>query len=402
MAQEFDFLVIGGGSGGLGAARRAASYGARVALFESGRLGGTCVNVGCVPKKVMFNAATLRDNMHEAENYGFEISEASVPRLDYGVLKAKRDAYVTRLNGIYERNLAKDNVTLVRGHAAFQSAHEVVCNGTVFKAPHILVACGGRPLLPNIEGKEHIHTSDDFFNSLEQLPKKTAVIGAGYIAVEMAGVMQALGSQNGDVVGPFDYVLAAIGRGPVSPSLRLDVTGVKTDARGFIRSDEWEQTNVDGVYALGDVNGKVELTPIAIRAGRKLADRLFGDQADAKCDYTDVPTVIFSHPPIATVGLSEAEARDKFGSESVKVYRSRFVNMFYSMQSVPELKPRTTMKLICEGPQEKVVGLHIIGLGSDEMLQGFGVAIKMGATKADFDSCVAIHPTASEELVTMR
>lgn len=452
--RQFDFLVIGGGSGGLASARRAASYGAKVALFESGRLGGTCVNVGCVPKKVMWAAATLNESMHDASGYG--ISGGDKTSFDWATLKTNRDTYIKRLNGIYQRNLDKDNVTVIPHHAQFVDGNpkQIQAGDEVFEAPHVLIACGGAPAVPEIPGKEHIATSDDFFNKLDVLPKKAAIVGAGYIAVELAGVLNALGSdtsllirhemplrqfdhmlqeelkagmidagvrveestnvtaiekqQDGSftlktkenrTLEGFDYVIYAIGRGPLSHKLNIDTVGIETNKRGHVLSNEFEETNVNGVYALGDVNGKVELTPVAIAAGRKLSDRLFGGKSGAKMDYETIPTVVFSHPVIGTCGLSEQEAVDKYGADQITFYRSKFTNMYHA---VTERKTKTAFKIVCQGPQEKVVGLHLFGIGSDEILQGFGVAMKMGATKADFDSVVAIHPSSAEEVVTMK
>lgn len=432
----------------MGAGRRAAMYGASVAIVEAGPLGGTCVNVGCVPKKVMWNTASMNEALHDASDYGFDVK---VGKFDWPALKKKRDAYIERLNGIYDRNLAKDKVTLIRGFAKFTGPKTIEVNGVKYSGDHVLVAVGGEPVPSAIPGGEHLIDSNGFFD-LEEQPKRVALIGAGYIAVELAGVFHALGTETslivrgkhalrrfdsiiaeglfeemqsaglnvvantvvkevkkeenglfaiteaGDVLGPFDQILNSIGRRPRT-DMGLENTGAKTDAKGYIQVDEFQNTTVEGLYALGDVCGKAELTPVAIAAGRKLAARLFRGEADSKLDYTNIPTVIFSHPPIGTIGLAEHEAREKFGDENVKVYKSTFTNMYHAMT---ERKTKTRMKLVCSGPEEKVVGLHMIGIGCDEMLQGFGVAIKMGATKKDFDSCVAIHPTASEEIVTMR
>jgi len=450
---SFDLLVIGGGSGGLGAARRATSYGAKVALFEAGRLGGTCVNVGCVPKKVMWNAAHVADTIrHDAKDYMFDVAEIS--NFDFRKFKQKRDDYVKRLNGIYANNLDKDKVEYIPEFASFSDEKTLVAGDVHYTAPHILIATGGAPKVQNIPGKEYLATSDDFFNKLDYLPKRAAIIGAGYIAVELSQMLRSLGSdvsiftrheyplrrfddliytsvkssmedQGVDVVSDttikevvkndddtltlidaagkkyegYDYALTAIGRGPLSSKLNLDKIGVKVDRRGHVESDEYEQTNVKGIYSLGDVNGKVELTPVAIAAGRALADRLFGGFKERKMDYVNVPSVIFSHPPCASIGMSELEVRNQFKDDEVKVYTSKFTNMYYSMTTH---KPKTYMKVICVGKEEKILGIHMTGLGVDEMMQGFGVAVKMGATKADLDSCCAIHPTASEELVTMR
>jgi len=451
-AEKFDFLVIGGGSGGLGAARRAGAHGAKVAIFENDRLGGTCVNVGCVPKKVMFNTAHVAETLKDAEGYCF--TGLGEWKFDMAALKKKRDAYVERLNAIYARNIEKDEVHLVRGTAKFKDANTIISNGKEYTAPHILIACGGAPSIPDIPGKEYIATSDDFFNKLDTLPKKAAVVGAGYIAVELGHVLQMLGvnvslffrnksllrtfdedlqvgaltelghagvtlmgektieridkdgensftltDQTGEKHEGFDYVLYAVGRGPVTSVLNVDDVGIDMDKKGYIHSNDFEETNVKGIYSLGDVNGKIELTPVAIRAGRCLADRLFAGKTDAKMDYVNVPSVVFLDPPIGSVGMTEEEANKAYVGEKISIYRTRFRNMYYT---IPDRNSMTMFKLICVGENEKVVGMHLHGLGSDEMLQGFGVAIKMGATKEDIDSVVAIHPTASEEIVTMK
>jgi len=448
--QQFDLLVIGGGSGGLAAAQRAVEYGARVALFEPARLGGTCVNVGCVPKKVMWNAAEMAAALEHAPHYGFDVRTGGH---DWAKLKRGRDAYVLRLNGIYERNLAKKNITTVRAAARLRGANELVdANGEVYRAAHIVLATGGRPKLPPVPGAELGMTSDGFFE-LEQLPRRVAVVGSGYIAVELAGVLSALGSEvvlcirhdallrhfdallgekllaamrssgievvttmntravtrDGDLLtleaadgrkfDGFDTVLWAIGRIPNVAELGIESAGVKLTAEGYIAVDRFQNTTAPGVYAVGDVTGQAELTPVAIAAGRRLADRVFGGMTDRHLDYDVIPTVVFSHPPIGTVGLSEQQARERYPGETIKMYKSEFVSMFYALQ---EKKPQTAMKLVCVGPDERVVGCHVIGLGADEMIQGFGVAVTMGARKRDFDDTIAIHPTSAEELVTRR
>ncbi|KAJ2456353.1 Glutathione reductase [Coemansia sp. RSA 2336] len=460
ISRLFDFIVIGGGSGGMACARRAASYGAKVAVIEDrGRLGGTCVNVGCVPKKVMFNGASIMEAIEDAKHYGISVEK---PVFDWGVLKHARDEYVKRLNGIYERNLDKEKVEYVAGTASFLSNTEVKVNDDVLKASHILIATGGHPMIPKIEGAEHGIDSDRFFE-LEVQPKKVAVVGSGYIGIELAGIFHALGTDvtvftrtehilrhHDSIIGDtmlaemkrqgikfehnssvqalkrlsaaelplelswstagssstssstYDCVLWAIGRHPSTQALNLQkVPGVKLNRTGHIVADEYQNTGERGVYSLGDVFGKSELTPVAIAAGRRLADRLFGGErfAQSKLDYVNIPTVIFGHPTAGTVGLTEEQAKEKHGADDIKVYQTRFTNMF---NALTPYKPPTAMKLVVAGPEEKVVGLHIIGRGCDEMLQGFGVAVKMGATKRDFDNCVAIHPTSSEELVTMR
>ncbi len=452
--KKYDYIVIGGGSGGIASARRAASYGAKVLVIESGELGGTCVNVGCVPKKVMWNAAHLNEGITLARDYGFEIggSEDRVIGFNWPLLKKKRDAYIQRLNDIYERNLGNSNVDIVRAYGAFVAPDTIEAGGEQFTAPHILIATGGQPWVPEVTGAELGISSDGFFE-LEDLPARTLVIGAGYIATELAGVLNGLGSQvtmllrkfhllrtfdsclsegvmkvmtaagvdiqtciqlsglhrcadgsiealqsDGAHFGHYDAVIWAIGRLPNTASLGLDHVGVDTDQGGYISTDEYQNTVVKGVYAVGDVTGRAQLTPVAIAAGRRLADRLFDGKVNAKVDYSLIPTVVFSHPPIGTIGLTEQQAIDQYGAADLKIYRSEFTNMLYA---VSEHKSPTIMKLICQGENQKVVGLHIVGEGADEMLQGFAVAIKMGATKADFDQTIAIHPTASEELVTM-
>eukprot|EP00538_Stauroneis_constricta_P013111 CAMPEP_0119548234 /NCGR_PEP_ID=MMETSP1352-20130426/2188_1 /TAXON_ID=265584 /ORGANISM="Stauroneis constricta, Strain CCMP1120" /LENGTH=576 /DNA_ID=CAMNT_0007593435 /DNA_START=377 /DNA_END=2107 /DNA_ORIENTATION=+ len=461
---DFDYFVIGAGSGGIASARRAATYGAKVAVAEKERLGGTCVNVGCVPKKVMWNAASIAETLHDMHHYGFQHTVDSIS-FDWAIIKKSRDKYIERLNGIYDRNLENSSVTKVLGTAALgDDANTVVVTDSsgetqTYTAKNILLATGGRPVFPEGEGiKEHSISSDGFFE-LEHLPTKAVVVGAGYIAVELAGVLQALGTdtklvvrkesalrsfdeilkttldaemqrqgieifrntdgitkitekdglktvhlKNGETIEDADVVLMAPGREPLVESLNLQGLGVEQKEGGYIKVNDYSETNVDGVFALGDVIGEVELTPTAIAAGRRLADRLFGPEQykDAKVSYDLVPTVVFSHPPIGTIGLSEDEAVAKYGEDNVKIYRSKFANLYYGPWQVEaDDKPKTAMKLICAGEEEMVVGLHVIGMGADEMLQGFGIAMKMGATKADFDSTVAIHPTASEEFVTM-
>ncbi|CAJ0754126.1 1555_t:CDS:10 [Entrophospora sp. SA101] len=461
--KKYDYLVIGGGSGGLASARRAGQYGAKVGLIESsGRLGGTCVNVGCVPKKIMFNTAMIAEALHDAKQYGFDLN--SVPKFNWNYLKQKRDAYIQRLNGIYERNLLKDNVDYIHGKASFISKNvvRVVNQGNVMEveAKKILIATGGYPHVPvdTIPGAELGITSDGFF-SLEEQPNKVLVVGTGYIGVELAGVFNALGTnttlvtrsgeilrtfdpiikdvlleqtksegirllthshvhsvsrdnpgsslkvklsskETNETTEEFDVILWAIGRKPHIEGLNLDHIGIKLNEKGYIYTDEYQNTVVEDIYALGDVCGVAQLTPVAIGAGRRLSDRLFGPSkfAKAKLDYNNIPTVVF-HGTCGAVGLTEPEARNKYGEENVKTYTSKFVNLYNSMT---KHKPATAYKLVVVGEEEKVVGVHIVGRDSAEILQGFSVAVKMGATKEDFDSTVAIHPTAAEELVTMR
>jgi len=445
---KFDLLVIGGGSGGIAHARRAAEYGARVAVMEYGPLGGTCVNVGCVPKKIMWYTASHMHHFAHAADYGFNVA---VDGHDWAALKSRRDAYVKRLNGIYASNLDNSGVNYVVGAAHFVDAHTVAIGDEHYQADRIVIATGGRPSVPDIPGAEYGITSDGFFE-LEERPERVLVAGSGYIAVELAGVFSGLGSQvqvvirkdsvirgfdtmlgeqlleamekdgievetrvipasiektedglvlhaeDGRSFGPADAVLWAIGRAPNVAGLELDNAGVASDESGFIATDKFQQTNVEHIFAIGDVTGRDALTPVAIAAGRRLADRLFGGMQGRHLDYDLIPTVIFSHPPIGTVGMSEDAARAAFG-EAVKVYTSGFTPMYYALG---ERKQRSVMKLITTGADEKIVGCHVIGDGADEMLQGFAVAIRMGATKADFDDTVAIHPTNAEEFVTMR
>jgi glutathione reductase (NADPH) len=448
-SREYDLFVIGGGSGGLAAAQRAAEYGARVALAEFAPLGGTCVNVGCVPKKLMWNAASIAHAIGDAPGYGFSVSSGEH---DWAGLKSRRDAYIARLNGIYEGNLGKRGVTLVQGRASLAGADRVHVDGEEYHARRIILATGGRPDVPRIEGAELGITSDGFFE-LESRPERVLIVGSGYVAVELGGVFRSLGSEvtiavrrdgvlrdfdpmlrdalmdqmrrdgvvietavvptaacrsetgglellatDGRRLGGFDLLLWAVGRVPNTEGLALDNAGVRTDADGFIPVDEWQDTNVGNIHAIGDVTGRVALTPVAIAAGRRLSDRLFGGMTERKLDYANIPTVIFSHPPIGTVGLSEPAAHALHG-DAVRIYEGRFVPMFHALT---DRKVPAAVKLVTVGEDERIVGCHVIGHGADEMLQGFAVALRMGARKRDFDDTVAIHPTTAEELVTLR
>ena len=418
----------------------------------------------CVPKKVTWNAAAIAETLHEAKTYGFSI-EQTAP-FDWTTFKHKRDAYVKRLNGIYAKNLDKDKVEWLHGRAHLLSKNEVevvLDDGSkeTIRAKKILLATGGHPNIPKVPGAELGITSDGFFE-LETRPKKVGLVGAGYIAVEMAGMFHHLGSEthlfirhdsflrtfdpmvqekimeeyekqgiiihrkssqsklekhpskNGwlnmtysddkakDAIIELDCLLWAIGRSPEVEDLGLDKAGVKQDHRGQIIADGYQNTNIDNIYSLGDVCGRVELTPVAIAAGRQLANRLFGGEKykDAKLDYNNIPSMVFAHPEVGSIGMTEPAAREKYG-DKVKVYQTSFTAMYYAMMK-PDDKGPTAYKLICVGEGEKIVGLHLLGAGSSEMLQGFGVAIKMGAKKSDFDNCVAIHPTSAEELVTLK
>ena len=472
---HYHLLVIGSGSGGIAMARRAAYHSKllgsslKIGVIErdiARMCGGTCVNVGCVGKKVMWTAASIADSIHHVSgHYGFRFDSA-VPKLDFAKLVQARETYIERLRGIYKNNLRDSGIDLIPGFASFDgeaggSKKLKVADadtGTTkqFTADHVVIACGSRPTIPDgMEGAEHCIDSDGFFK-LEALPKSVVVVGAGYIAVELAGVLNALGSrttlcvrgekplrsfdsiisdelmvqmkQHGITVETgfmpesvdavdgtgekvlqakdgrqvhAECVILAVGRSSEDYLSNMNVPrSILTEHGRHVAVDEYQNTKVPGVYAVGDVVGNAELTPVAIAAGRRLSDRLFGGLAGAKISYENIPTVVFSHPPIGTIGLTEESARAQH--EQVRVYTSGFDNSLYGILPVNgPPKPKTRMKLVCTGPEEIVVGLHVIGEGADEMLQGFGVAMKMKATKADFDNCVAIHPTAAEEFVTM-
>lgn len=450
MSKHYDLIAIGAGSGGLSVTERAAHYGARCAVVETDRLGGTCVNRGCVPKKVMWYAASLAHAVEDARGYGFA---ASLEGHDWAQLKTVRDGFVSHLNDAFHTYLADSNVELIRGFARFVDAHTLEVGGERYSADHIIITCGSRPFVPEIPGAELGITSDGFFE-LSERPQRVAVAGGGYVAVELAGVLRAMGSevilmlradedfltnfddmlreglmeqmqadgidilrntqlmsvvrepdsrlticyQHGMCLSDYDALIWATGRVPAIDSLNLQAAGIETAANGTIRTDEFQNTNVPGVYAIGDVTGRTPLTPVAIAAGRRLARRLFGGEPQCKLEYENIPSVIFSHPTIGTVGLTEAQARDLHG-EAVKIYQTRFTPMYHAFTT---RKTHVAMKLVTVGAKEKVVGCHILGAGADEMLQGFAVAIKMGATKQDLDNTVAIHPSIAEELVTMK
>lgn len=449
MATHFDLISIGGGSGGLSAAERAARYGARCAVVETTALGGTCVNAGCVPKKVMWNTANLAAALEHAQDYGFELD---VKRFNWPRLVVKRENYIGGINDWYETYLDDSGIQHIEGFARFKDARTLDVDGEEYTADHIVIAPGSTPILPDIPGAELGISSDGFFE-LDRQPRSVAIVGGGYIGVELAGVLHALGSEvtmllrsskdflpgfesmlretlmeemidsgisihanttltrveqldeglclhanNGQELSGYDCLVWAVGRRPLTAELNLAAAGVQRDAQGYIPVDDFQNTNVPGIYAVGDVTGRVPLTPVAIAAARRLADRLFNGQSERRLEYSNIPSVVFSHPPIATIGLTEDEAREQHG-DAVKTYQSRFTPMYYSFT---RHKPKTAMKLVCVGAREKIVGCHIIGQGADEMLQGFAVAIRMGATKRDFDDTVAIHPSSAEELVTMR
>ena len=449
MNTKYDLIAIGGGSGGLSVAERAALYGKKCAVIEPYPLGGTCVNKGCVPKKIMWNAAHLSHMVTVASDYGFNVEQQG---LDWQTLINKRQDYIHGINNWYINYLQDSNIDHIKGFAKFVDKNTVEVNGKHYTAEHIAISVGGEPVVPDIPGAEYGITSDGFFE-LPALPKRTVVIGAGYIAVELAGLLNELGSEvtmllrkqhilsrfdtllrdtlteemlnaginilscihlqeikknedgslqligaSGIQIANVDAVIWAVGRRPLTDKINLTAAGLETDENGYIPCDEYQNTQQENIFALGDITGRAQLTPVAIAAGRRLADRLYNNQTERKVDYSIIPTVVFSHPAIGTVGLTEEEARALHG-DAVKIYQSSFTPMFYAPSRHTQ---KTAMKLVCVGANEKIIGCHIIGLGADEMLQGFAVAIRMGATKKDFDDTIAIHPTSAEELVTMR
>lgn len=447
--KHYDYLAIGGGSGGIASINRAASYGKKCAIIEAKALGGTCVNVGCVPKKIMWHGAQIAEALKlYAPDYGFDIT---VNHFNWKTLIKNREAYIDRIHQSYDRVLSNNNIDVIKGWATFIDNKTVFVDGEKITADHILIATGGHAIIPDIPGAEHGLTSDGFF-ALTAQPKRVAIVGAGYIAVEIAGVLNALGSEthlftrkqmplrcfdtmlsetlvdvmqqdgihfhsnsvsksvtkhhdgaltleleNGEKY-TVDALIWAIGRAPETRKLNIQAAGVHINEKGYIPVDHYQNTNVPGIYAVGDNTGAVELTPVAVAAGRRLSERLFNNKPDEHLDYSNIPTVVFTHPPIGTIGLSEHEAREKYGDD-VKIYSSSFTAMY---TAVTQHRQPCKMKLVCVGKDEKIVGLHGIGFGMDEILQGFAVAIKMGATKKDFDNTIAIHPTAAEEFVTMR
>ncbi|MEW6444736.1 MAG: glutathione-disulfide reductase [Pseudomonadota bacterium] len=447
--RTYDLIALGGGSGGLAAAERAAQLGKRVLVVEPYGLGGTCVNLGCVPKKVMWYGAQIAHAIHNAEGFGFDVE---LKGFSWRKLVEGRRAYIKMIGDWWEGYATKDlGIERVRGHGRFINASTIEVSGELYTAPHIVVSTGGRPFVPPVAGAELGITSDGFF-ALDEQPRRVAILGGGYIGVEIAGLMRALGSdvtladiaprilmpfdpmlsetlQNhmrdegiklrlpfrsaglrktddgividgaeGEALGPFDAVIWAAGRKPNTDAIGLDAAGVEVQPNGFVLTDSFQNTNVPGIYAIGDITGRMALTPVAVAAARRLVMRLFAGQAESRLDYDNIPSVVFSHPPIGTVGMTEAQAREQYGS-AVTVYQTEFTPMKYALAAH---KAPTAMKLVCAGVGEKVVGVHIIGDGADEMLQGFGVAVKAGLTKADFDNTIAIHPTSSEELVTLK
>jgi len=436
-------IAIGAGSGGLSAVERASEYGKKCAIIEMKTIGGTCVNVGCVPKKVMWYAANTASTINNASGFGFEVGSVD---FSWKKLKKGRDNYINGITTWYDGHLQSLGIDYIKGFGRLIDNNTVSVNDQQITADHIVLSPGSTPFVPNIEGGEFGITSDGFFE-LTDLPKKVAIVGGGFIAVELAGMLNALGSDvtliirsdnllngfdamvvdtltkeyqkqgitivtntsiskldsNGNIHGNngvlegFNEIIWAMGRSPMTSDIGLETIGLTTDNKGFLQTDKYQQTNIKKIYALGDATGRAALTPVAIAAGRRLSDRLFNGMSDRHLNYDNIPSVVFSHPPIGTVGLSEKEAREKF--KDIKIYQSSFTPM---ADALLEHQTQTALKLICTGDDEKVIGCHIIGEGADEMLQGFAVAIKMGATKSQLDDTVAIHPTSSEELVTLR
>lgn len=441
---DFDLFVIGGGSGGVRAARMAAGRGARVALAERSAMGGTCVNLGCIPKKLYSYAAHYHESFIESRGFGWHLD--GTPTLDWPTLKRNRAQRITHLNGVYETLLAKTRI--FRGSASLVDAHTVLVNGERVTAKSILVATGGWPALPEIEGREHVITSNEMFD-LDPFPQRLLVIGGGYIACEFACIFNGLGSRvtqlyrglqvlrgfdddirdflaaevkktgvdlrcnvqlraitrtasglcatlsSGESI-EVDQVLYAIGRVPNVKGLGLEALGVKQDEQGAIIVNEHYQSSVPSIYALGDVIDRVQLTPVAIAEAMTLVDHLFGS-GTRTMSYEYIPTAVFTHPSIGTVGYTESEARQKFGK--LRIYRTQFTPLKHSLSGSSE---RTMMKLVVDDQSDRVVGVHMVGPDAGEIVQGFAVALKAGATKAIFDSTVGIHPTAAEEFVTMR
>ena len=443
MRKHYDMIAIGAGSGGLSAVERASEYGKKCAVVEVNLVGGTCVNVGCVPKKVMWFAANAAQTIKNSNGFGFDIS---INDFSWIKLKDGRENYINGINEWYDGYLEKLGIDYFHGFGKLIDKNTISVNGENLTADTIVLSPGGEPSVPKIEGAKYGITSDGFFE-LNELPKRVAVVGGGYIGVELAGVLNSLGSEvslfvrsqkllngfdeliqsslendyrehgikiefgtsidkiskdktlhtnKGDFSG-YEQIIWTVGRDPLTQHLGLENAGVKTDQRGFILTNKFQKTNIGNIYALGDATGRAPLTPVAIAAGRRLSDRLYNNMKNRRLSYENIPTVVFTHPPIGTIGMTEEEARKKF--KNVKVYQSQFTPM---ADALSDHKTTTALKLVCVNNNEKVVGCHIMGHGADEMLQGFAVAIKMGATKKQFDDTVAIHPTSAEELVTMR
>ena len=444
--QDFDFLVIGGGSGGVRASRVAASLGARVAVVESAQLGGTCVNVGCIPKKLLSHAAHFSQLAEEAKGFGWQLGK---PQFDWPTLIANKDREITRLNGVYAKMLAGAGVSVIQGRATLSGPNSVLVNGQTLNARHILIATGGTPSLPDIPGVEHAISSNEAFH-LKELPRRVVVVGGGYIAVEFASIFHGLGAEttllhrSQQLLRGFDAdlglhlaqemarqgvamrwreeiqaiekqadglhlqlksgeqlvvdcVMYATGRVPLTVGLGLEAAGVKTNDKGAIEVDSHFTTHVPSIHAVGDVIDRMALTPVALAEGTVVAHHLFGQGGKSAPDYELVPTAVFSHPQVGTVGLSEEAARQRFGA--VQIFQSSFRPLSNRMGDEPE---NVFLKLIVSKTDQRVRGVHMVGEGAGELMQGFAVALQCGATKQQFDATIGIHPTVAEELVTMR
>ena len=446
--EQVDVIVIGAGSGGLAAALRAARHGARVAMFEAGALGGTCVNVGCVPKKVMWHTAELAGQLQQAAAVGFDVPAKAA--LDWPTLLARRSHYIAAIHASYQRSLADSGVELIGQRAHLVAADTVeAADGRRLRAKHIVLATGARPHVPDIPGRELGKVSDDFFQ-LTHAPQRVAILGGGYIAVELSGVLQALGSHvsvlvrgqrllepfdeqiaeraaahlqahgvevrlrcpvsglrrkgeagivvDGDDSGNvYDAVFFATGRRPNTQGLGLEAVGVETDDGGAVVVDAQQRTGVPGLYAVGDITAQPALTPVAVSTARRLMDHLIGGQSYRALDEEQVPSVVFAHPPLGMVGLTERAARERF--EQVEVFTSEFRPM---LAAITGATTRSLFKVVCAGAEQRVVGIHLIGHGSDEILQGFALALSLGVTRAQLLDAVPIHPTSAEEVLFAR
>lgn len=448
---DYDLFVIGAGSGGVRASRIAAGHGARVAVAEEGPLGGTCVNVGCVPKKLFSYGAHYRHDFSDAVKYGWVLGD-DAPKVDWGVLIANKNAEIERLNGVYGRMLDKAGVTLLRGTAKFVDAHTVEVDGRRVTAATILIAVGGTPFVPPIPGSEHVITSNEAFY-LPSLPRRVLLVGGGYISVEFANVFHGYGAEvtqayrgdlflrgfdadvrthladqmrergidvrfNTDVEavaknddGTFtatwkgggtltvDLVMYATGRHPMTDKLNVDAAGVKRGKGGCVPVDEWSRTNVEHIYAVGDVTDRMALTPVALGEGHCFADTVYGGRPRSP-KYDNIPTAVFSHPAIGTVGMTEAEAVAEYGADGVDVFKSAFTPLRHTLTG--RKGEREFMKLLVRRADDVVVGVHLVQEAAGEMIQLAGVAVKAGATKAVFDATIGVHPTSAEEIVTLR
>jgi glutathione reductase (NADPH) len=454
-ANHYDMITLGGGSGGLFTALKAKQYGKKVAVIDNYRLGGRCVHAGCIPKKVIYHATMIKEDMELGPQYGVTFDNT---RIDWLKIKEVRDNYTLSMHVDYVNMCQQAGVEFISGKGKFLGKDEIeVTESNTGKtkrmtADHIVISTGSRPLMPKfIEGIDHCINTDSFFN-LTEVPNRIFVIGGGYIGTEIACALNAIGvkttmcSQDDALVTPFDKeitdclknyiqntgidvilnspvhkisktskgtytahygnngvteadaVLCAAGIKANTENLGLENIGVKLNRNGTVVVDDYENTSVKGVYAIGDATGKVVLTPVAKTAGARLATRLFANDPNSKLDYTIIPSVAFTHPPMGKVGLTEKDAIERYGKKNVTVYKTNFVNLFYQ---VTTHKQPTLFKLVCKLPEERVIGVHAIGRGVDEMMQGYSVALTAGATKKDYDSTLAIHPTSSEMFVTM-